>query len=83
MDQPFQLRPEQVCAISVVNVQVNALNAAAHECKQPHINQQGIAKMLGDLAVELEKRKMQWLVDSQQKIQIASAIPNKLLLVAP
>lgn len=82
-DQPFQLKPEQVCAVSVINVQVNSLNAAAHECRQPHINQQGLAKMLGDIAVELEKRKMQWLVDSQQRIQVASSIPDKLSLVAP
>ena len=76
MNEPFQLKPEQVTAVSLLNLQFNQLRACAHELRQPHLAQPDAAKALEQAAEVLETAKLAWLRSTQLLIKVAPVIPS-------
>jgi hypothetical protein len=77
----FQLTAEQALAVSLLNVQANQMLAAAHELKQPHINQPEAAAVLERTVAHLNARREDWLRETQRVVKLASpAIADKLLV---
>lgn len=78
-DFKFELTPQQITAVSIVNLSVNQLNAAAFECSQAHVDIAECVEALKYAATKLEDAKRAWLADTQKRIQ--PAIPDKKLVL--
>lgn len=72
----YQLNPEQVTAVSLINLQVNQLRSAAHELRQPHLKQAEAAKLLDAAGIALEDAKLAWLRATQALVKVSPVIPS-------
>ena len=83
MNEPtFQLTPQEVLAVTLMNIHANQLAAAVHELKLPHINLPEAAAVLERTIAHLNSRRDDWLQETQRKVKLADpAIASKLQLV--
>lgn len=76
MSDAYQLSPEQMTAVSLINMQINQLRSAAHELRQRHLKQEDAAKLLDAAGIALEDAKLAWLCATQALVKVSPVIPS-------
>jgi hypothetical protein len=73
------LNSQQMIALTCIEVQQNALVVAANAIAE-RADDKDAAKLLIDAGQAIERAKIEWLQATQRRVQVAPAIPNKLVV---